>query len=299
MQHLRSFTSIILVCQGGVYFGGARRKIASASVAIASNDATHHEHRIEEHAIASNAATEGAAEKYTREHTVKFFKADAVESVLPLPPKDYPEALQGVIWMDQIGAYGYSDITSGAPDAAISFGDPANVLDAENKRINVDVSGTAFQWFNNFEGYAAWKLLHSINFKYIFQFNDDYTHAQIDPSVSVFSVPKSFTSFTMELQTPQPGECPPAEGATKQEISKCAKWKRISTVAGGEEKLYYVFEIIDKDGTRVQPYYDKYVEWVNSHVDPDSGSAWWAGVRGDGLEDPSNAAFVGLESTEH
>jgi len=287
MQRLRSFTSLIFVCPGVVYFGDARRKIASASVAG---------HLDAEHTAAS---TDSAEQLFPDHPTVKFFKADDVENAMPLPPKDYPEPLQGLIWMDQIGYYGHSDISSGAPDAAVSFGDPANLLDKENKKINVDVSGVGFQWFNVFEGYAMWKLLHTINFKYVFEFNDNYTHAQVYPSVDAFSVPKSLTSFTMELQTPQPGECPPAEGATKQEISKCAKWKRVSNIAGGEDKLYYVFEIVDKDGNRVQPYYDKYVEFVKSHTDGDEHTAWWAGVRGEGIEEGGNDAFVGLVSTEH
>ena len=148
MQRLRSFVGLIFICHSVVYLGTAKRHVVSTQKALEAN-------------------RENTAAGNKNEPTVKFFKADAVEDVLPLAPKDYPEPLQGIIWMDQSGAYGYSDIDKGAPDAAVSFGDPANVLDRESKQINVDVSGGAWQWFNNFKGYAMWTLLHSIDFKYL------------------------------------------------------------------------------------------------------------------------------------
>merc|ERR1711981_1464112 len=36
----------------------------------------------------------------------KFFKADEVAKVLPLPGKDFPKDLRGLFWLDEAGFYG-------------------------------------------------------------------------------------------------------------------------------------------------------------------------------------------------
>ena len=40
-----------------------------------------------------------------------------------MAPLDYPEALQGIIWMDQSGFYGQSGVPVPAPENLASFGD--------------------------------------------------------------------------------------------------------------------------------------------------------------------------------
>jgi len=198
------------------------------------------------------------------------FHSSKVESTLPLPPKTFPKSLQGMMWMDQGGHYAHSDIPMGAPDLAFSLADPANPLDTKTRSIVVDVAGPAWQWMNKFDGKLFFKVLKTIGFRYLMQFNEDYTHAQIYPTLfwgRVF-VPKQLLSFTMVRQTPPADSCPPAEGATKAEIAKCAAWDRVtsgllSPLLGERGVLhYYVYQIIDGDGRPVQPYYDVFQEWA-------------------------------------
>ena len=198
---------------------------------------------------------------------MQTFDSAKVGSILPMPPKDVPESLQGILWMDQSGYYSSSDILIGAPDLAFSLAVP---FDAKRALFTVDVSGPTWQWMSTTEGKLVFRVLKTIGFRYEIQFNKNYTHGQIYPTLlwGRIYMPKAIISFTMETMTPPASLCPPTKGATKAEASKCATWDRVSSgllsaFIGKYGVLhYYVFQIIDGAGQPVQPYYDAFQEWA-------------------------------------
>lgn len=237
--------------------------------------------------------------------SVWMHKASEVEKVLPKSPKDYPENLQGIIWMDQSGVYGHSDVPMNAPDLALSWGDTEFFrLDKKNRVHKVDCAGPAWQWMNSFLGYSFYFFVKLSGYHYLFEWNEDYTFTQIYPSydlgwLGTYSVPKFIVSFQMAHQTPPQGACPPAKGASKKEIAKCAKWDRITTgllspFFGSWGTIhYYAWEIVDKDGNHVQPAYDIFVSWAANGTSPAPTAAKLFGVDpgSDGFE--AGTAFVG------
>lgn len=209
------------------------------------------------------------------------FKAVDVRSTLPLPPATFPEALQGMFWMDQLGHYAHSDIPSviGAPDLAFSLADtPGALFDPKARSITVDVAGPAWQWMDRLDGKLFFKVLKTIGFRYVMQFDEGYTVAQIYPTVAWgrVSMPKQLLSFTMVKQTPPAGACPPAQGASKADIAKCGAWDRVSSgllspLFGSYGVLhYYMFQIVDAKGQPVQPYYDAFQGWAQVSSKGDS-----------------------------
>jgi len=238
----------------------------------------------------------------------RFFENSAVEDVLPKAPADYPDNLQGIIWMDQGGFFGHSDVPFNAPDLACSFGDTAfHRLDPDTRVLKVTITGPAWQWMNKFLGYVGYNLLGVLGFFYEFQWNEDYSVAQTLPGLDlgmlgVYQVPMWLMSFTMVLQTPPEGACPPAKGASKKDIAKCAKWDRVSSgflspLLGSYGVLhYYVYQIVDKDGKRVQPFYDAFLEWANQNTDPGPKAAGLLGLDLGKTGLASGTSFVGLRS---
>mmetsp|Transcript_22449 Transcript_22449/g.40519 ORF Transcript_22449/g.40519 Transcript_22449/m.40519 type:complete len:367 (+) Transcript_22449:48-1148(+) len=235
---------------------------------------------------------------------VKFFDSRDVDQVIPLPPKSYPAALQGMIWMDQGGAFGKTDVPFSAPDLALSFGDTAfSMLDAPSRTIDVDVTGPAWQWMNAKDAYFVFLALKKIGFFYHFQFNEDYSHVQIYPSVNLgalgkWSLPKLLMSFTMVLQTPPADIGPfPTASTLYEDRVKFAKWDRVSSgllspLLGKYGVFhYYVYQIVDGEGRRVQPYYDACTSLASQSTKPDPS---WAVYLG--LEVPEGHGFVGLRS---
>jgi len=232
---------------------------------------------------------------------VKFFNGRDIDQVIPLPPRSYPQNLQGIIWMDQGGAFGKTDVPFSAPDLALSFGDTAfSVLDTDSRTIDVDVAGPAWQWMNAKDAYVAYALLKKMGFFYHFQFNEDYSHAQIYPSVNLgalgkWSLPKLLMSFTMVLQQESPETTSPAASTLIEDRAKWAKWDRVSS--GLMSPLlgkygvfhYYVYQIVDREGRRVQPYYDACTSLASKTAKPDSS---WTDFLG--LEAPEGHGFVGL-----
>lgn len=207
------------------------------------------------------------------------FNTVVTASTLPMPPTSFPEALRGMMWMDQLGHYAHSDIPIGAPDFAFSLADtPGALFDPKTRSITVDVAGPAWQWMNRLDGKVFFKVLKAVGFRYVMQFNEDYSFTQIYPTLfwGLVSVPKQLLSFTMVKQTPPADACPPAKDATKAEISKCAAWDRVSTgllspLFGSYGVLhYYVFQIIDGQGQPVQPYYDVFQEYAKISAGSDS-----------------------------
>mmetsp|Transcript_61709 Transcript_61709/g.149416 ORF Transcript_61709/g.149416 Transcript_61709/m.149416 type:complete len:285 (-) Transcript_61709:30-884(-) len=248
--------------------------------------------------------SEEAAQTAPARH--KFFKINEVEQVIPLPPSSYPAALQGFIWMDQSGFYAHSDVPFSAPDLALSFGDTAfSRLDETTHSVAVDVGGPAWQWMNSWMGYVFNSALAVVGFHYIFQFNEDYSMAQIYPTVNLgwlgtWSLPKLITSFTMVLQKPpkEADACPPKPTASKAERARCAKWDRVSTtwfsplLGSLGVAHYYVFEIVDAKGRPVQPYYDAYLQWAAQSVAPRPTIAKLFGIDLGAVGQEPNTSFV-------
>ena len=119
--------------------------------------------------------------------------------------------------------------------------------------------GPAWQWENNEKGFHSYDLSTKVFSHYEFVFSEAYDFAQIYPHVKTFfgsvRIPKDVLSFTLTRQNPPAGACPPAAGATKQEISRCAMWRRDSTffkvVPGLSDAIgtfvYYAYQIVDNE----------------------------------------------------
>lgn len=231
-------------------------------------------------------------------YPVEFFKNEDVNKVLPLPPNDYPEQLQGMIWMDQAGFYGHSDvpIQMAAPDGVFSFGD-VEFDKLQEGSIKVDTHGPAWQWFNSPKGYTFYNMLSRQGFHYNFIFTDNFKHAQIIPSshlqIGSLEVPPNLINFEMEYQSLYLNEtaCPRHNTEeikaclgidkkdercqkVKMDVTKCAKWKRPSSILGRDEKRdYYAYEIVDRNGEKREPYYSMYLEWIQMNAAPSAIAA--------------------------
>jgi len=223
-------------------------------------------------------------------------------------PSDYPPELQGVIWMDQAGVISDSDIgSSAAPDGAISLGDPVNKLDTTTNSIFVDTVGTAWLWFNSILGYHEWfDIKFGSGLKgdqwYRFQFNDDYSFAQIYLAYTPLhlEIPKTILSFSMTRQTPPKDACPPSRAASKAAFTKCATWRRESSIGFLPLKpwIYYAFEVVDNKGRPVQPYFDKFLEHLFNQTQGNSTAAKEVGLtwKTSDAKIPKAYGFVGAES---
>lgn len=222
----------------------------------------------------------------------RFVPASSIEDVFPKAPADYPDALKGIIWMDQSGVFGHSDVPFSAPDLGICFGDTAfHTLDRVERKLKVDVAGPCWQWMNKPLGYMAAVMLKTFGFHYEFEWNEDYTSTQIYPSLDLGSLgtirmPSSILSFTMVKQPEPPsGVCPPSPGASKKDITRCANWDRVSSgffspLFGSYGVIhYYVYQIVDKDGKRIQPYYDAYLAWAANNTNPSESLARFVGIE--------------------
>lgn len=210
-------------------------------------------------------------------YRVRFVRNDEVEKVLPSAPASYPKPLRGVLWLDQRGVYGFSNQTSQTTfaDLCVTFGDTSfSTLDATTHKVQVRVYGPAWTWFNSAEGYTSWLGSKLVGWTYEFQFNEKYDFARVNliwSPLGLFDYRFDTGSLnaTMVLQTPPAGACPPKAGASKQDISICAKWRRETHNLDGSLSIYYAWEIVDENGNRVQPYYDRYLAFANSVSKPD------------------------------
>lgn len=228
-----------------------------------------------------------------------FFQSDAIETVLPLPPENYPSSLQGMLWLDESGVYGPSNLPFVFNTLIFTFGGSGK-LDTTTRKVSVHPAGPAWTWWNDalayFEQFVAHEILGAF---YVFEFNEDYTFAQIIPVFQFFRifpkirVPVGMVNFTMMLQRPKPGQCPPSPTATKKDIGKCAKWRRESSAFSGPIGIYYMWEVVDKDRKRVQPYCDEYLKWANQNT---NASPFWAQLfLGKGLmSETPHSSFVGV-----
>lgn len=193
--------------------------------------------------------------------TQSFFKYEDVGSVLPLAPSWYPKGMQGILWHDQAGCYGHSDVSKAAlqPVLCTSFGDTAfSVFDNESRIIHVAVKGPAWQ-FNNVPG--AYPIYDS-GLSYEVTFNREFTSADWQPSQE--DEEGVAVKWKMEKKTHSSDECPPKPGASIGAKSKCAAWQAHMFVPCGRHcdhfgPKYQIFQVVDSDGKKVQPYFDAYV----------------------------------------
>lgn len=241
-----------------------------------------------------------------KEPQTRVFKTDELDKVIPLPPKSYPENLQGIIWMDQAGAFGHTDVPFSAPDLAMSFGDTSySRFDEVTRTIDVDVTGPAWQWMNNHVGYLAFVSFKTTGYHYHFEFSKDYNFVQIYPSINLgwlgkWSMPKILLSFTMVQQRP-PKELPCPASTLYADRARYAKWDRVSSgllsplVGKYGVFHYYVYQIVDADGKRVQPYYDACVAHGGKHSKPFPKLAAHLGIDAMAAGDGSTS-FVGVRS---
>lgn len=99
----------------------------------------------------------------------------------PLPPSDYPAGLTGALWMDQLGILTPSNpkLPSTSADLLLSFGDPEFPLNRQERTINVDLSGPAWQWFNSDKGASEFVVSRNQLGFYRMSFDENYTHCDI------------------------------------------------------------------------------------------------------------------------
>jgi len=235
----------------------------------------------------------------------KCFPNADVERVLPLAPTSYPEEFQGILWMDQGGIYGHSDIPLGAPDLALSFGDTGySKWDPTTRTMSVDVAGPAWTWMNSGLGYVFYTLMNKAGFFYLFELNLDGTVIQVYPSLNLgqlgkFSLPARIMSFTMEKVVHPKGACPPTGSTSKKDIVKCATWDRVSKgffspLVGSYGVLhYYVWKIVDGQGNKLQPYYDAYMQFADQSCAPSSTLRGLVGIT-DASCSTCSTAFHGV-----
>lgn len=199
---------------------------------------------------------------------------------MPSPPAELSDRWRGVIWMDQGGFYGHSDLSEGSGSLAMSFG--GAVVDLAARTARVSNTGPSWSVENNPSGYQKFFSTAVLKYSYLFEFNEDYTFAQIYPSVQplggflgTWYVPKALMSFTMSIQDTTGVQCPPPPGASKRMISRCAKYDRKSTyfdlIPSWSRRIgavhYPVFEIVDAFGGKMSAY-DAYVQWANLTGEP-------------------------------
>lgn len=237
---------------------------------------------------ASEADPEGPRAKF-------YSKGD--ESVIPRPGADYPEQLRGVFWLDESGDYGHADTVQTGVPLLVSF---AGSLDKAKRFSSSKGYGPTWTWSNNKQAYGVWRDLSVLDFRYDFQFNEDYTSAQVYPTFFVAGLPLSvwtgLLDFRMYLQTPAKGECPPRPGASKEEVSKCAVWIRKSWLIlwPWNWSVYPMFRVLDDDGAPIPGAYDAYVATAEAtaQLAPDAGAAEHY-LGGDAGDPKQNLWFVG------
>lgn len=202
--------------------------------------------------------------KYVRSWPISVSE---IWKMVPIPPDDYPEALHGVLWMDQTGYYGYSDV-DGAPESLLSFGETRFSTWDPDTKIYYHSGSCGGAWVFQAE-LESCEILATIPFAR-FTFTDDLEVAYIDfePNGD-FQTPLNPWNPIMYRQHPADGECPPSENATKRERSRCAKWIRATYAAAdtnmtGYHHDYPVFEIVGQDGLPIEPYYTAYLESMNA-----------------------------------
>jgi len=143
---------------------------------------------------------------------------------------------------------------------------------------------------NRPESYAFMALATWAEAGYIYQWNEDYSFAQVFlyivlPILGRITLPKSVLNYRLIVQKPPKGACPPKPTATKEERSKCAVIHRestfleflptVSAVIGVWD--YFIFAIGDPQHKKIQPYFNAYVNFAATTDIPDPkvfGTVW-------------------------
>uniref|UniRef100_A0A7S1WUJ4 Uncharacterized protein n=1 Tax=Alexandrium catenella TaxID=2925 RepID=A0A7S1WUJ4_ALECA len=224
-----------------------------------------------------NASRRGAAGA-----GVRFFASKDVLKTLPKPAAKFPNLpkhLQGTFWMDQHGAYGYSNLrpSSTFDDLVFNFGCSDVHFDPAKRKVWTFTSGLCWTWFNSAEAYHVVAEGQQIKSGYTFAFNSDYSACTVQPFMQhngmTISVPKAAVSYTMKLLTPPPGACPPRKGASAMENSKCAFARRDTVWYDAippfyHNITYYIFKIGDENN-RPTDYFPAYLQWALQTSKPD------------------------------
>lgn len=213
---------------------------------------------------------------------ITFFRNDVLERVLPTAPPDFPESLKGVLWLDEHGYYGHSDLQMPTGNYAMTFYEPGS-LDRRKRRVSLKMPGPSWPFPNRGSTY---RKVTEYNNTYEFEFNDNYSYAKVflrSQATVVLPIFKAILEFDMVLNPrPADGLCPPKPDASKKDRAKCAKWNRLVKTGDAWITSYPVYEIVDKHGRRVQPYYDEYLafqNWLVRTDPPNAAGAAQAGVR--------------------
>uniref|UniRef100_A0A7S4QFJ3 Uncharacterized protein n=1 Tax=Alexandrium monilatum TaxID=311494 RepID=A0A7S4QFJ3_9DINO len=217
---------------------------------------------------------------------VRCVKTADIDRMMPESPSLLSAPWRGVIWMDQGGSYGSSDLSEGSGSLAMSFGDA--IVDDERRTARVSNTGASWSVENNPSGYLRYFSTAVLRYSYFFEFSEDYRSAQIYPSVQpldgwlgTWYVPKALMSFTMEVRNTSRSRCPPPDSASKEEITRCAMFDRITTyfdlfppVSRWLGTFHYpAFEIVDPSGQR-QPSYKAYDRFAATTANPSPFFAW-------------------------
>lgn len=225
--------------------------------------------------------TETTSGNYGRTR-LKFFKNNVVERVLPQAPSHFPENLKGILWLDEHGYYGHSDLQAPTGNYVMTFFAPG-ALDNRSRRVSLKVPGPSWPFPNRGSTY---RQIAKFIQKYEFDFNEDYSAASVilrTDEQLVIPIVKSIVGFDMVLNPPaQDVDCPPRPDASKKDRAQCAKWVRVTKIGGAWTTSYPVFEIVDKLGHRVQPYYDEHLafqNWLVHRDPPNEQLAAEAGVK--------------------
>lgn len=207
---------------------------------------------------------------------VRVFKLAQMARSVPYKDtrRGFPEALQGIFWLDVDGYYGCKGVHT-AVHGSSGYGQifTRGLLDLKTRVSTMDNRGRirANSWGR------TWKrLLHGAR-GFSIQWNEDYTKGFIKNYFDIWhwrygergvaALNTWGTEMTIEKQTP-PSSCPAPEEASCSEKSACAAWIRKDffgpSMLGMYKAGYYVFQLVDGHGRKMQPYFDKFEELMRS-----------------------------------
>lgn len=236
-------------------------------------------------------------------------------NIMTLAPLHYPESLHGVLWMDQAGEFGHSDLSANSvsPDLSVAFGDPSTPLDAETRVQNINIVGPGWSWshqslaYGHFDRDKIEEMQLGGHF-YRFVWNKDYSAAELFMCTSTCGYKPHHTlpsfmklGLLMQKQS-KPASCPPDNNATKKEVAACADFDRVTTlkiklpwvgyVTAPFFRFHYpVFKVMDSHGKPLEPYYSAFTKHVASNYKPNHAAAKEHNIMSE--EKESSKLFIG------
>lgn len=233
---------------------------------------------------------------------LRCVRPEAFVSAFPPPPEELPQAWRGVMWMDQTGVYGRSDVEGqNASSASLAFSFGISTYDPNTRTVKIGGRGNRWPWqgrhagsswltANRFMGYEDIYWARFYGYSYVFTFNEDFTAAQIVPTfaplggwIGSWGIPVGMMNYTIRLQNLAGKQCPPpAKHADKLQVTECAKFIRTTRLWDWfpewadmiGEYHYPVFEIIDPTGAPVEPFYSHYSKYAARSADPNPDAAY-------------------------